>query len=220
VISHSIQQRACWWADHAQFDQSITTRFASLLLSLLVGFVLGIGCLIDAHGQAIDTTEDKLGVRHSIIANLELDPAVLTEESSLEPLKASVLVSVRILDYARDSRFYGVVNINFFEVNPSMGPAAQEVWADSKCHQNRGLPHIWVLAIDGKIAQGKTISNISARPRHIGVWLPNDEIVMQKDPKMDLSDPNQSLVLRAKTTQSRIGIKLTLNSTRCYRKEN
>jgi hypothetical protein len=189
-------------------------------LPLLAGFVLGIGWSLDAHGQAIDATEDKFGVRHAIIAALELDPAVLTEKSSLEPLTASVIVSVRILDYARDARFYGVVNIIFSEFNPSMGPATQEVWADRKCHQNRGLPQIWVLAIDGKIAQGETISNISARPRHIGVWLPNDEIVMQKDPKMDLSDPNQSLVKRAKTTQSRVSVKLTLNSTRCHRKED
>ena len=190
-----------------------------MLLSLLVGFVLGIGCSLEAHSQAIDATENKFGVRHSITAALELDPAVIAAKSSLESLKVSVVVSVRILDYANDARFYGLVNINFFEINPSMEPAAQEVWADNKCHQNRGLPHIWVLAIDGKIAQGTTISNIAARPRHIGVWLPNDEIVMQKDPKIDLSNPNQSLILRAKTTQSRIGIKLTLNSTKCHRKE-
>ena len=191
-----------------------------MLLSLIVGSALGIGCPLDAHGQAVEATGDKIGVRHSIIAALELDPAVISAKSSPEPLKANVHVLVRILDYASDARFYGVVNINFFEVNPSKGPAAQDVWADPKCHQNRGLPQIWVLAIDGKITQGKTISNISARPRRIGVWLPNDEIVMQKDPKMDRSDPNQSLVLRAKTTQSRIGIKLTLNSTKCFRKED
>ena len=190
-----------------------------MLFSLLVGSVLGIGCSLDAHGQAIDVTGDKIGVRHSIIAGLELDPAVITAKSSLEPLKASVLVSVRILDYALDARFYGIVNINFFEVNPSMGPALQEVWADHQCHQSRGWPHIWVLAIDGKIAQGETISNISARPRHIGVWLPNDEIVMQKVAIMNLSNPNQSLIIRAKTTQSRVSVKLTINSIRCSLKE-
>lgn len=187
---------------------------------MLIGLLLGIGCLHDAHGQAIDATGDNIGVRHAIIAALELDPAVLTAKSSLEPLKASVRVSVRILDYARDARFYGVVNINFSEFNPSIGSAAQEVWTDRKCHQNRGLPQIWVLAVDGKIAQGTTISNISARPRHIGQWLPNDEIVMQKDPKMDVSEPSQSLVMRAKTTKSRLSVKLTLNSTKCHRKKD
>ena len=201
-------------------NQSVTTRWTSLPLSMLVGLALCISRSPDANGQVLNANADEIGVRHAVIAAIEADRDAASAKGNIEELNATMHISVRILNYAPDYRFYGVVDSKFSDFDPSKGAAAQEIWADRKCHQNRGLPKIWVLAINGRIARGETFFDIAARPRHIGEWVPSDEIVMQKDRKMDLSDPNQSLVMLARTTQSRLSVKLTLMSTKCRRNED
>jgi len=196
------------------------TRLRSLLLWMLVGLVLCVGIFDGANGQAVIATAAEFGVRHAIIATLDLDRGAAASRANVGELKATMRISVRILDYASDSRFYGVVDGNFSDFDPSKGPARQEIWADHKCHQNRGLPTIWVVAINGRIAQGETISDISARPRHIGQRVPSDEIVIQKDLNMDVSDPTRSLVIRAKTKRSPLSFAVILKSTKCRLKED
>ena len=140
---------------------------------------------------------------------------VLWQKQTLTRFKATMRISVRILDYSADARFYGVVQGNFSEFDPGKGAAAQEIWADQKCHRNRGLPRIWVLSINEKIEQSGTIFNISARPRHIGQRLPLDEIIVQNIPNVGVSDTVQSLVMRAKPKNGWLGVKLSIKSTVC-----
>jgi hypothetical protein len=201
-------------------NQSITPRWLSLPMSLLVGLVLGLGLLHNANGQAANATADEFGVRHAITAAIELDRDAPFAKANGGELKATMRISVRILDYASDSRFYGVVEGNFSEFDPRKGAAAKEIWADQKCHRNRGLPRIWVLTISERIAQAGTISDISARPRHIGQRLPSDEIVIQSVPKMDASDSTSNLVVRAKPKHSWLGVELILKSTVCRLNQN
>lgn len=200
--------------------QPVTTRQAFLPLVMLVGLTLCICRSQDANGQGLNAKTNEIGVRHTIIAAVEANRDAASAKGDGEALNATVDILVRILNYAPDYRFYGVVDGKFSDFDPSKGTAAREIWADRKCHQNRGLPIIWVLAINGRVTRDDASVDIAARRRHIGEWLPSDEIVMQKPRSLRLSDPNQSLAMLARTTQSRLSVRLTLNSTKCRLNED
>jgi hypothetical protein len=194
---------------------AVTKRWAVLLLSMIVGLAL---CIVQSHGvngQGLNTNTNGIGVRHAIIAAVEADQDAAAAKQDVEARNATVDILVRVLDYALDYRFYGVVDGKFSDFDPGSGAKAQEIWADRKCHQYRGLPRIWVLAINGRIPRGETVFDIAARPRHVGELVPKDEVVTQKDRNVELDDPNQSVVTLARTTESRLSVKLTLTSTKC-----
>jgi hypothetical protein len=192
----------------------VTKRWANLPLSMLVGLALCIGQSHVVSGQGRNSSNET-GVRHAIIAAIEADQDTAAANRGAEARSAAVDIMVRILDYASDYRFYGVVDGKFSSFDPGIGAEAQEIWADQKCHQYRGLPRIWILAINGKSTRGETAFDIAARPRHVGELVPKDEVVTQKDRNVELDDPNQSVVTLAKTTESRLSVKLTLKSTKC-----
>jgi hypothetical protein len=207
---------------------------------VLVFLALCIGRPHDANGQGRNVNADEAGVRHALTAAVEADSdagadmggieqpgnaqelGVTTKErtATAEAPRATIHVLLRILDYAPDSRFYGVVDGGFPDFDPGKGAPAREIWADRKCHRHRGFPRIWVSAINGRITRGKTVFDVAARPRHIGEWLPIDEIVMQKDPQTNPGNPAQRLVMQARTTQSRVNVTLTLTSTKCRQGED
>jgi hypothetical protein len=211
-----------------------------LRLSLLVGLALCISRPHDANGQVRSLNSDEVGVRHALTAAVEADPdagadmggseqpgnaqelGATTKErtATAEAPRATIHVLLRILDYAPDSRFYGVVDAEFSDFELGTGAPAREIWADRKCHRHRGFPRIWVSAINGRITRGKTVFDVGARPRHIGEWLPTDEIIMQKDPQTNHGNPAQRLVIQARTTQSRVNVTLTLTSTKCRHGED
>jgi len=211
--------------------------------ALLVAFTVCLSWPSDAGAQLRNTAGSggvEIGVRHAIVASVDPNrdsPVPAADKAGGEPSKAAapktdgeaskaegeeeapkatVDAAVRILDYAHDYRFYGVVHAKFSDFDPREGAPAEEIWKDPVCHENRGLPKIQVLAISGRITEGETSTEIAALPRHIGEWVPVDEIVMQRDrPAGPNYDPNQSLVMVAKTSQSHLAVKLVLNSTSC-----
>ena len=119
-------------------------RWAVLPLSMLVGLALCVGQSHGVSGQGLNT-----GVRHAIIAAVEADQDTTAAKRDVEARKATVDIMVRVLDYALDYRFYGVVDGKFSDFDPGSGAKGQGIWADRGCHQYRGLPRIWVLAING-----------------------------------------------------------------------
>ena len=191
----------------------MTKRWAILPLSVLVGLVLCIGQSRSVSGQSLNT--NGVGVRHAIVAAVEADQDVTAAKKDAEAGNATLDILVRVLDYAPDYRFFGVVDGKFSDFDLGTGAKAQEIWADGKCHEYRGLPRIWVLAINGRITRGESVLDIAARPRHLGELVPKDEVVTQKDRHVELDDPNQSVVTVARTTDSRLSVKLTLQSTKC-----
>jgi hypothetical protein len=184
---------------------------------MLVGLALCMGQSHGVSGQGLNTNPKTIetGVRHAIIAAVEADQDTTAAKRDAEARNATVDIVVRVLDYALDYRFYGVVDGKFSDFDPDSGAEAQEIWADQRCHQYRGLPRIWVLAINGKITRGDTVFDIAAQPRHVGQTVPKDELVTQKDRNEERDDPNQSVVTLATTTESRLRVKLTLKSTKC-----
>jgi hypothetical protein len=201
------------------FDRVVTKRWALPLL-MIVGLALCVAQSHDANGQGLSTNTNQIGVRHAIIATIEADQDAVAAKGDAEAANASVDIQVRILNYAPDYRFLGVVDGKFSGFDPSEGAPAQQIWADRRCHQYRGLPRIWVLAINGRITRGETVFDVAALPRHVGELVPKDEIVMRKDRNVGVDDPNQSLVTLATTTASRLSVKLALKSAKCRLNED
>jgi hypothetical protein len=195
----------------------VTKRWAVLPLSMLGGLALSMGQSHGVSGQGLNTNIKTIatGVRHAIVAAVEAVQDTTSAERDAESRSATVDIMVRVLDYALDYRFYGVVDGKFSDFDPDRGAEAQEIWADQRCHQYRGLPRIWVLAINGKITRGDTVLDIAAQPRHLGQLVPKDELITQKDRNEERDDPNQNVVTLATTTESRLTVKLTLKSTKC-----
>jgi hypothetical protein len=190
-------------------------RWVSWSSLVLAGLLLCDGFLHDANGQTAQTKTDELGVRHSVFAAVELDRNADFVKGDADKPIATMHVAVRILDYASDSRFYGVVNGDFSEFDPIQGVSSREIWADRKCHQNRGFPKIWIVALNGWISQGTTRIDIAARPRHIGQLLPSDEIVLRKVVTMGVGDSAPHLDMRVTTKRSPLSVVLTVKSTVC-----
>jgi hypothetical protein len=200
-------------------EQPARERRATLLGPLLAGLILcftGLLQFSNARAQSLNGGVNEMGVRHSLVAAIEPDRDSVSASQDGDAKKVAVDVSVRVLDYAHDYRFYGVVHGKFTGFDPRLGATAQEIWADPACHQNRGLPTITVLAIDGKITQGEKSSEFAARPRVIGGRLPVDEIVLKRDSMAVPSNPNQSLVTLASTSQSHVTVKLILKTANCH----
>jgi hypothetical protein len=161
-------------------------RHAAFACALaLLGAALGAG----------DAAAEETGVRHELTASVAAgSPA----SGAGEP--AGVTVTVRIVDIAPDSRFAALVSTDF------AAPGPRVIWADAKCHRDRGWPRVWLLAVDGPA--------ISARPRHIGQRIPDDEIIVQK--QLDgPGEPVTTLAMAARTTRSRLGVRLTLTLRPC-----
>ncbi len=183
---------------------------------MILGLGLSFGPWHDASSQTLNS--NGTGVRHAIVATVEADQDNEAEKRGAEPRIVNLDVTIRIVDYANDSRFFGVVDGKFPDFDRNRGAQPQQIWADRKCHQNRGLPRIWVLAIDGKITEGEKgekVFDIAARPRQVGVSVPQDEIVTQRDRHVELNDPNRDLLTLAKTTESRLNVRLDLKSVVC-----
>jgi hypothetical protein len=199
---------------------SVAKRWLFLPFAIFLGLATCNGLLHGANGQGLKTNVNETGVRHALIAAIEADkhPAISKEDP--ETSTATVDVLLRILNYATDYRFVGVVDGKFPSFDPAKGAEAQEVWIDERCHQYRGLPRIWVLGINGRITRNETVFDVVARPRHVGELVPKDEIIMHKDRNTELDDPNQSLVTVATTTASRLNVRLTVKSTRCRLNKN
>jgi hypothetical protein len=218
VVSSLINSRAYCRADQAPKRSIGNGRLWLISFFVACWSLLCIGFLPD--GQAFAATANTIGVRHSITVAVEPERGAASGTANSEHDNATINILVRILNYAPDLRFYGVVDGEFSDFDPGKGAATQEIWADRKCHINRGFPKIWVLAINGRITKGETVSDVAARPRQLGKWVPADEIVMQKDPRKDVGDPNQITVTYARTAQSRLSVKLTLTSSKCSLKED
>ena len=129
--------------------------------------------------------------------------------------RATLTFFVRISDHAREAQFYGDVPVTLSDFSLSTGSPEQQVWADSVCHQRRGIPKYAVIAMDGAIADvGRRIS-IGARARHIGLPVPADEISAARRLLNGVDHIGPFTVLRAATMRSHLLLDLKLYTVNC-----
>ena len=165
------------------------------------------------------------GVKHALKGAIFFDVSGLdsgvvrksesTRVQSDDGAIASVQADIRISSHAPNADFYGVVTPKFSDVGKGQRGEEQIIWESAKCHHDRGLPKITVMAIYGQIADGDARVTVSAIPRRIGKLIPDDEILTtRKQPLIRLHD-RAELSMQASTTMSRLVLTLQLVSQRC-----
>jgi hypothetical protein len=92
----------------------------------------------------------------------------------------------------------------------------QEIWNDTKCHQRRGIPKMAVVEIEGSLKNGQAaVRSIAARPRHIGLILPTDEVMAGKKGPAGFDKIGSFTTTRTLTARSHLFVDLKLYSLNC-----
>jgi hypothetical protein len=148
-------------------------------------------------------------VRHQLVASIRPVASLSGAQQGARP--ANLRLQFQISDHARDSNFYGMVAAEFDTADLAAGAAEAVVWEDARCHSERGLPKITLVAVEGTISEGGKVVPFAAIIRQRGLRLPLDEIIARKD----LSDTSSAaLAIQGETTRSRlrVGAKLLVRA--------
>jgi len=173
------------------------------------------------------------GVMHEITASVraDADSPFLRQDQSRDQSQdqtATLTAVLRISFHALESRFYGKVPVRFENASLRTASPEQTVWAETKCHHERGLPKVTVLSVDGSVGTADNakatpapaaITMISARARELGRHLPLDEVAAASALQGD-EDANGSVMrFRARTTQSRLIVEIAIHTRACVAAE-
>ncbi len=177
----------------------------------LIGIIFAVVVFLDfgaraqsagGVGRVIDF--QKSGIKFQIKASIKADAAVPHVKHDDDQTAVSLTVKIRISAHATESQYFGEVSKTFANFRRNEGSGEELFWEDARCHQRRGLPKTTVTAIDGSIAGDTGKVSVSARPRHIGLHLPSDEISAGAR-LPDGSDKNgRFIAYRSQTRQSRL----------------
>ena len=157
------------------------------------------------------------GIRHILYLTVKSDDPDLRSlrQSSGEPNTATLTIKVRISDHSQESNFYGDVPATVSDFDPINGSREQEVWRDTECHHERGLPKITVISVDGQITNGQKKLVIAARYRRFGFLLPRDEVMAAKRLVRGTDDHGSFVATRTETKQSCLLVDLRLYMVPC-----
>lgn len=156
------------------------------------------------------------GIRHILYLTIKSDPdSRFLQQSSGEPLAATLTVKTRISAHSQETNFYGDVAAMVSDFDPFTGSREQEVWKDVKCHHERGFPKISVINVDGSITNGQTKLPIAARFRSIGLQIPGDEVMAGKRISNGTDTVGPFIATRTQTRQSRLFVDLKLYILPC-----
>jgi hypothetical protein len=184
--------------------------------------------LAAAQGAANGPQSSVRGVKHALYLSVKSDDPELqiaghpgaaknqaskdqaATETSKETLKATLRIVVRVSDHSLETSFFGDVPISIANFDLVKGSPEQLIWQDERCHHERGFPRTLVMAVDGSIAHGsdKQSENqvVGARPRHIGLPMPWDEIMMASGLEFSTDDRGRFIETRTLTKQSHLSI--------------
>lgn len=190
-------------------DYFFTRRigFALIASCLWIGQAVAENPL--AKRSAIDFSKN--GIRFQIKAAIRADPAAPYARQTYGRAEASLTVKLRISSHARETRFYGVTSARFKDFSLISGSAEMLFWDDYKCHQRRGLPKTTVVAIDGSVATDERQIAIHARPRHLGVLLPADEITQG----IQIADRVAAIAFRSQSKASHLIVDVKIYASDC-----
>jgi hypothetical protein len=150
---------------------------------LIVLFAFLFSCTISypSRAQLRSPTSDsvdfnKIGTRFEIKISVKADADVPKVREIYDQATALMTVKLRISAHARESQYFGEVRQDFSRFSVIEGSPDLSIWKETRCHQRRGLPKVTVVALDGLISTKLEQIHIEARPRHLGLHLPGDEI--------------------------------------------
>jgi hypothetical protein len=190
-------------------------RSISAIFAFLVGFSLcrDIAVLAQQSAQP-QSVPAKNGVWFQVSAAIKPPPNVQGEGGGKSGPRASVSIQLRISSHAVGSNYYGYPKQSF-DFKLSEGSAEKIYWQDATCHPRRGLPKVSVVAIDGSLERdGKTI-DIKARPRHIGLKLPEDELSPGSPLERGSSEKHRFLAFQASTKASKLAVIVKIYTADC-----
>jgi hypothetical protein len=150
------------------------------------------------------------------------DTQASQDQASKQTPKASLRVVVRLSDHSQETSFFGDVPASIANFDLAKGSPEQLIWQDERCHHERGFPRMLVMAVDGEIAHGsgKQSDNqlVEARPRHIGLRIPWDEIMMASSLQFGTDDRGPFIETRTQTKESRLVVDLKMYMMPCEAK--
>jgi hypothetical protein len=164
------------------------------------------------------------GVRHIVYLTVKSDDPDLQkadgaagqeDEAAKETPKATLKLTLRISDHAQETSFFGDVPITAANFDPVKGSPEQEVWQDERCHHERGFPRVLLMAVDGLIAHGSDKQLVEARPRHIGLPVPWDEIMMASSLQFSADDRGPFIETGTQTKESHLSVVLKIYMLPC-----
>ena len=174
-----------------------------------------------AQGTAQSAAIRARGVKHVLYLSVKSDdPDLQTadnagapkdqaskEPSSKETPKATLTAFiVRVSDHSQETSFFGDVPVTIANFDLAKGSPEQQIWQDERCHHERGFPRTLLMAVDGLIAHGSDKQVVEARPRHIGLPIPWDEILMASGLQFSADDRGPFIETRTQTKESRLSV--------------
>jgi hypothetical protein len=156
----------------------------------------------------------KNGVWFQVKAAIKPVPKVEGEGGDKSEPRGSLSVQLRISAHAVGSNYYGHPTQNF-DFKLSEGSAEKIYWQDTACHIRRGLPKVSVVAVDGTLERGGKTIDVKARPRHIGLKLPDDELSSGSRLRRGLEEGRQFFSFQAGTKTSKLGIVVRIYTVDC-----
>jgi hypothetical protein len=182
-----------------------------------------------AQGTANTALPAVRGVKHVLYLSIKSDyPDLQTvdsssvrdvqaskDQTSKETLKATLRVVVRLSDHSQETSFFGDVPVSIANFNLAKGSPEQLIWQDERCHHERGFPRMLLMAVDGVITHGSDKQAVEARPRHIGLPIPWDEIMMASGLRFSADDRGPFIETRTETKESRLSVVLKMYMLPC-----
>jgi hypothetical protein len=193
--------------------QSLLPKLLDLLLA--VALACGMTGAVEVRAQNAMRAPIK-GVQHRIDVSIAFDTAsIYASPEFRDTARATITALVRISAHARESNFFGMVLATVSDVSPGEQRPGQQVWQETVCHQDRGLPKFAVIAVNGLIDRPQGQIVIAARPRHIGRVMPADEIVPHQALLSGSDGGGKFREEQIMTHASRIRVNVKLYSTSC-----
>jgi hypothetical protein len=197
---------------------------------IALGVALGAALIVAAHDLAAAQSAPNgqppslRGVKHVLYLSVKSEDPDLQRadgadaqknEPAKETPKAALKVTVRISDHALETSFFGNVSATAADFDPAKGSPEQEIWRDARCHHERSLPKMSVVAVDGLIARGPDKQIVETRPRHIGLPIPWDEVLMASGIQFGADDRGSFLETRTRTSESHLSVALKMYILPC-----
>ena len=187
-------------------------RGALLAASAVVLAAAPLRAAPDGAGPG-DSAPAPHGVKHRIYVSARFEPA--SPQRRDDQAHATLTAMLQISDHARDANFFGTVLATFVDFAVSEEAPARLVWQDAQCHQERGAPKIIITALNGLVTGEAGETRISARPRHIGLQLPADELIPGQAVTFGRDQIGWFFAGHALTRQSRIQVDARVYTDEC-----
>jgi hypothetical protein len=185
------------------------------------GYLLLIQFLTSLGSPAVSRQVDDLnnskssGIRFQIAASIKADRTQAQANQNDDGSRASLAVKIRISSHATESQFFGEVTQAFSSFKLAEGSGDKVFWQDPRCHQRRGLPKTTVVGIDGSIETDNGQISVEARPRHLGMLLPRDEISAGRRLPGGVDRNGRFIAYRSRTNSSHLSVNVKIYIADC-----